>query len=57
MTTSENRWQELADEVRLHRERYYYGDPTISDADFDALLAQLRTLEDEHPELVTGPAR
>lgn len=56
MTTSENRWQELADEVRLHRERYYYGDPTISDADFDALLAQLRTLEDEHPELVTGPS-
>lgn len=56
MTTSENRWQELADEVRLHRERYYYGDPTISDAEFDALLAQLRTLEDEHPELVTGPS-
>ena len=54
MTTSENRWQELADEVRLHRERYYYGDPTISDAEFDALVAQLRTLEEEQPELVTG---
>lgn len=56
MSTSENRWQELADEVRLHRERYYYGDPTISDAEFDALLAELRALEDEHPELVTGPS-
>lgn len=56
MTTSQNRWQELADEVRLHRERYYYGDPTISDAEFDALVAELRTLEEDQPELVTGPS-
>ncbi|UXA20677.1 NAD-dependent DNA ligase LigA [Mycobacterium sp. SMC-4] len=48
------RWQELADEVRDHQFRYYVRDaPVISDAEFDALLAQLQTLEDEHPELRT----
>ncbi|MGE2835586.1 NAD-dependent DNA ligase LigA [Mycobacterium sp. SMC-4] len=48
------RWQELADEVRDHQFRYYVRDaPIISDAEFDALLRQLQTLEDEHPELRT----
>ncbi|MEZ0342516.1 NAD-dependent DNA ligase LigA [Mycobacterium sp. pV006] len=48
------RWQELADEVRDHQFRYYVRDsPIISDAEFDALLQQLQTLEDEHPELRT----
>src|SRR5258705_3163956 len=48
------RWQELADEVREHRFRYYVRDaPIISDADFDKLLRELQALEDEHPELRT----
>ncbi|MGE2734401.1 NAD-dependent DNA ligase LigA [Mycolicibacterium vaccae] len=48
------RWQELADEVRDHQFRYYVRDaPIISDAEFDTLLRQLQTLEDEHPELRT----
>lgn len=48
------RWQELADEVRDHQFRYYVRDaPIVSDAEFDALLRQLQTLEDEHPELRT----
>ncbi|MCX2162490.1 NAD-dependent DNA ligase LigA [Corynebacterium auriscanis] len=47
-------WRQLAEQVRTHRERYYYGDPTISDEEFDTLLAQLRELERTHPEAVTG---
>lgn len=47
-------WQHLAYEVRAHRQRYYYGEPTITDAEFDALLRQLQKLESAHPELITG---
>ncbi|WP_426718237.1 NAD-dependent DNA ligase LigA [Corynebacterium auriscanis] len=47
-------WRQLAEQVRTHRERYYYGDPTISDEEFDTLLAQLKELERTHPEAVTG---
>jgi DNA ligase (NAD+) len=48
------RWQELADEVREHQFRYYVRDaPIISDAEFDTLLRELQTLEDEHAELRT----
>ena len=40
--------------VRLHDHRYHVlDDPTISDREYDALYAQLRALEAEHPELVT----
>ena len=47
-------WQELADEVREHQFRYYVRDaPVVTDADFDAMLRRLQTLEDEHPELRT----
>ncbi|BBZ07109.1 DNA ligase A [Mycolicibacterium doricum] len=47
-------WQELADEVREHQFRYYVRDsPIITDAEFDALLRRLQTLEDQHPELRT----
>lgn len=48
------RWQELADEVREHQFRYYVRDaPIISDAEFDTLLHQLQTVEEQHPELRT----
>jgi len=54
VTNYAEQWQQLADEVRTHRDRYYYGDPTITDEDFDALLRQLKQLEEEHPEATTG---
>ena len=44
-------WTELADEVRAHREAYYNEQPTIPDADFDALFRRLQELEERHPEL------
>jgi DNA ligase (NAD+) len=40
--------------IRHHEERYYVlNDPEISDAEFDALMAELRALEARHPELLT----
>jgi len=44
----------LRDEIRHHEERYYvHDDPDISDAEFDALLQELKDLEAAHPSLVT----
>ena len=45
------RWSELADEIRHHRDLYYNGQPSIPDADFDAIFRELQQLEAEHPEL------
>ncbi|WP_257182759.1 NAD-dependent DNA ligase LigA [Corynebacterium cystitidis] len=44
-------WEDLAEEVRRHRELYYKGHPVISDAEFDQLYSQLEKLEEAHPEL------
>jgi DNA ligase (NAD+) len=44
----------LREEIRQHEERYYMLQaPSISDAEFDALLKELEALEAAHPELVT----
>ena len=44
----------LAQEIEEHTYRYHVLDrPTISDAEFDALMRELRALEDAHPELRT----
>jgi DNA ligase (NAD+) len=46
------RWQELAEEVRAHQFRYYVKDaPIITDAEFDTLLKELESLEEQYPEL------
>ena len=48
------RVRDLRDRIRHHEERYYVFDqPEISDAEFDALMAELRDLEAAHPDLVT----
>jgi DNA ligase (NAD+) len=45
---------ELRSEIEHHAYRYYVlDDPEIGDDRYDALYAELRKLEDEHPELVT----
>jgi DNA ligase (NAD+) len=44
----------LREEVLRHEELYYVHDrPEVSDAEYDALLARLRQLEEEHPEFQT----
>ena len=48
------RAEELRDRIRHHEHRYFVLDaPEISDADFDALVNELKAIEREHPELVT----
>ncbi|MCU1427568.1 MAG: ligA [Actinomycetia bacterium] len=47
------RAKQLRTEVEYHNERYFVEDePEIADADFDALVRELRALEAEHPSLV-----
>lgn len=42
----------LRAEIAYHERKYYLeNDPQISDAEFDALMARLRRLEEEYPEL------
>ena len=49
------RADELAGQVRYHRERYYRDDePEISDAEFDELVRELSALADQYPELERG---
>jgi len=44
----------LRDQIRHHEYLYYVLDnPELPDADFDLLMRELKSLEAEHPELVT----
>jgi DNA ligase (NAD+) len=46
---------DLRDEIRRHEDLYYLEDnPEISDEEYDALIEKLRTLEEQHPELITS---
>ena len=48
-----HRIAELTQEIRDHQFKYYVLDqPSISDAQFDALLKELGALEAKHPELL-----
>ncbi|MGH9277330.1 MAG: NAD-dependent DNA ligase LigA [Acidimicrobiales bacterium] len=54
-TDAATRVAELRAQIDYHNDRYYrLDDPELSDAEFDALLRELRALEDAHPELVTA---
>ncbi len=45
---------QLRREINYHNYRYYVlNDPTVSDAEYDALMDELRGLEAGHPELIT----
>ncbi|ASU85207.1 NAD-dependent DNA ligase LigA [Nocardiopsis gilva YIM 90087] len=47
------RHAELCQEIDDHSYRYYMQNPIISDAEYDELVAELRAIEDAHPELIT----
>ena len=50
----ETKIQQLCDEINYHNYRYYIlDDPDISDAEYDRLLRELQSLEQQHPELIT----
>jgi DNA ligase (NAD+) len=52
--TAKSRHEELVREILRHDYRYHVlDDPQISDREYDALYAELRKLEEAHPELTT----
>ena len=54
MTPAE-RHAQLVREIDAHNYRYYVlDDPSVGDAEFDALLRELRALEEKHPKLLTA---
>jgi DNA ligase (NAD+) len=53
-TDPARRAAELREQIDYHNRRYYQLDaPVISDAEYDALLRELQTLERQYPELAT----
>lgn len=51
---TEKNVETLREKIRHHEYRYYVLDqPEISDAEFDRLMTELKTLEAAHPDLIT----
>ncbi len=51
---AEQRAEDLREEIAHHNDRYHVlDDPEISDAEFDALMEELRAIEEAYPDLVT----
>jgi DNA ligase (NAD+) len=51
VTTEINR---LRDEINRFNYQYYVlDDPTVPDAEYDRLFNRLKSIEDEHPSLIT----
>jgi DNA ligase (NAD+) len=52
--TARHRWSELVEQIQAHQFAYYVRDaPTVSDAEYDALMRELSELERAHPGLRT----
>ena len=46
------RYKQLVETINLHNYRYYVLDsPEVADAEYDQLMAELRAIEADHPEL------
>jgi DNA ligase (NAD+) len=55
VATARSRIQALREQIARHDYRYYVlDDPEVPDAEYDRLLRELRSLEADHPELVTA---
>jgi DNA ligase (NAD+) len=53
--TEFERHRKLVEEIRAHDHRYHVlDDPQISDQEYDALYAELRALEQQHPQLASA---
>jgi DNA ligase (NAD+) len=53
MERVKKRVEVLREQINYHNYRYYVLDsPEISDAEYDELMAELRRLEEEHPEFI-----
>ncbi|HEX4050753.1 MAG TPA: NAD-dependent DNA ligase LigA [Steroidobacteraceae bacterium] len=52
---AQHRIGELRDLIRQHDYRYYVlDDPSVSDAQYDSFMVELRALEAQHPELISA---
>ncbi|MHB1459456.1 MAG: DNA ligase LigA-related protein, partial [Armatimonadota bacterium] len=52
--TSQNRIEELRQQINEHNYRYYIMDsPIMSDAQYDSLMRELMELEDQNPQFIT----
>jgi DNA ligase (NAD+) len=55
VTSIPNKIEQLRERLRRHEHLYYVLDaPEISDAEYDAMMRELKALEDAHPEYATG---
>ena len=55
MKKVEDRYKELKDTIAYHANKYYNEDaPEISDFEYDMLMLELKSIEKEHPELITS---
>ena len=51
---AEQRIEELRSQIRNHDHRYYVkNDPVVSDYEYDSLLKELESLEEQFPDLIT----
>src|SRR5207253_11334113 len=51
---AKRRVEELRELINHHNYRYHVlDDPEVADAEYDELVIELKTLEDEFPELIT----
>ncbi len=54
MPSVKNRLEKLRGQIRYHDRKYYVeAQPEITDLEYDRLLAELKQIEAEHPELIT----
>ncbi|HEY4691733.1 MAG TPA: NAD-dependent DNA ligase LigA [Anaerolineae bacterium] len=54
MADLQKRLRELREQINYHAYRYHVlDDPVISDAEYDRLMAELKSIEDEHPKWLT----
>lgn len=52
-TSPEDRIAELREQIRFHNQQYHQLDaPEIADAEYDALVRELASLEELHPDLI-----
>ena len=54
-TDARTRIEALAEQLFALRDAYYRGEPTVADAEYDALEDELRALVGAHPELAPDP--
>ncbi|MDE3721672.1 NAD-dependent DNA ligase LigA [Nocardiopsis sp. N85] len=48
-----DRHEELSRDLDDHSYRYYLGNPIVSDAEYDALMGELRDIEEKYPQLIS----